>query len=1040
MKGLIRVAVTRPVGVTIVCLAVAILGAVSLSKLATDLLPKVDVPWISITTQYEGVSPEEIETLLTRPIERAVSTVAGVERIDATSSEGLSRVQLQFDWGTSVDRALDDVRMAVDRTRRIMPEGAEPPNIYKFDLASAPVVHLGVSGALDQRTLKRLAEDELSRALERLPGVASVDARGGRDREIRVTVDSHRLTSLGVTVQDVTQALARENRTVSAGDVRDSGHQVVLRTLGEFDSLRDIENIVVKFAGEVPIRVADLAKVTDGIRRVRSELYIDREPSIELQVFKQSGANTVEVTSAVMDEVKDLNRRYAGRAKLDVLYDASEYIRAAVRSVRSSALIGAFLAVGVLLIFLRSLRATLVVAAAIPLSLFATFSLVYAQGMTLNLISFGGLALGIGMLVDGAVVILENIYRKRTQGLGALEAAVEGADEVSTAVLAGTLTTMAVFAPVVFVGGVSGVLFSEMAQVVTFSLLCALLVALTLVPMLARKLLARDTRVRTNRAAVWLEGTFARVESVYARGVRSTLVAPWAIVVGALALLAASLVLTQQVGVEMMPQSDEGRIDADLELPVGTPLEVTHEIVKDAERRILSTVDPGELEHVVTSIGPETWWRAQGSNEGEVELLLVPVTARERGVSAIERDVLKALADVPGAKIRVRQSSANLLNRIIRRGEDRLSLEVRGHDLGTASALAAEVVARVSDVEGVTYARPDRELGQRERVIVVDRQRAAELGLGSAEVAATLEHYVLGHVATQYRDQGDEFDVRVQLDENEITRLDQLGELPILTPGGTQVSLNTLARIEQRVGPSSIQRIDQERTLRVDLGTSDRPLDLIAADVNAELSDLEVPDGFTVRMGGEYEAQGKTFNELLIGILLSLFLVYATMAVQFESVRQPLVIMVSVPFAFIGVVGALYLTDTTFNMNSFLGSIVLVGIVVNNGIVLVDYTNKLRQRDGMPLESAIVSACQRRLRPILMTTLTTLLGMVPLAMQLAEGSEMQAPLARAILGGLATSTLVTLLLIPAVYYLVERKRATALEHTTRIETEAATVS
>jgi HAE1 family hydrophobic/amphiphilic exporter-1 len=1025
VKGWIRIAVTHPVGVSVVCLAIALLGIVSLRQIPTDLLPEVDVPWISITTQYEGVAPEEIETLLTRPIEQAVSTVAGVDRIDATSSEGLSRVQLQFGWGVKVEQALDDVRIAIDRVRRVLPDGSDPPNIFKFDLASMPVVNLGVSGSADQRTLKQLAEDDLSRALERLPGVASVDARGGRDREIRVEVSAHRLTSLGVSIREISQALARENRTVSAGDVRDSGQQVVVRTAGEFESVTDIENTVIKTREGTPIRVRDVGEVKDTIRRVRSELYIDHQPSIELRVFKQSGANTVEVTSAVQREVERLNVRFGERAQLAVLYDASDYIRAAVRGVQSSAAIGALLAVLVLLLFLRSVSATLVVATAIPLSVLATFSLIFSEGMTLNLISFGGLALGIGILVDGAVVILESIYRKREAGASALDSAVDGAHEVGSAVVAGTLTTMAVFVPVIFVGGLSGVLFSEMAAVVTFSLFCALLVALSLVPMLAAKLLTRDeTEQRDQRTS---DGRIGRalgaLDERYGRLVASVLQAPWAIVVGALVLLGSSVVMADRIGLEMMPESDEARIEADIELPVGTPLDVTHEILLDAERRAVAALARGELEHVVTSIGPEAWWRGQGSNEGEIELLLVPRGERTRTVLEIEPEIRRALTDLPGAKLRVRPSSANLLSRIIRRGEDRLSVEIRGHDLETADVLAREVVRRMTAVEGVTYARPDRELGQLERVVDVDRQRAAELGLSNVDVAETIEHYVLGFVSTRLRERGDEIDIRVQLDESEVSRLGQLPELPLITAAGVQVPLHSVATLHERVGPSSIKRIDQERTVQVNAGTANRPLNDIGRDIRRSFDDLEVPDGFTVSLGGELAEQDDTFYDLLLGILLSLFLVYATMAVQFESIRQPLMIMLSVPFAFIGVAGALLLTDTTFNMNSFLGAIVLVGIVVNNAIVLVDTTNTLRRRDAMPLREAVITSCKRRLRPILMTTLTTLLGLVPLAIGLGEGSEMQAPLARTVIGGLTTSTMVTLLLVPCAYYLVERGRA-----------------
>jgi HAE1 family hydrophobic/amphiphilic exporter-1 len=1025
MKGLIRLAATRPIGLTLIYIAVVLFGLVALRQLAVDLLPSVDMPRISITTRYEGVAPEDIETLITRPMEQATSTVEGVERIEATSSEGISRVQLQFAWGTRLQTALDDVRVAVDRLRARLPDGADAPTVFKFDLSSVPVAFLGLTGDGDQRRLKYLAQEDLSRALERLPGIASIDVTGGRDREIRVSLDPARLSAVGVSAEQVAQALARENRTVSAGNMLAAGRQVVIRTEGEFGKLADIEAVVVATRGNQPIRVGDLGAVVDTIREVRGELFIDGTPGIRMRVFKQSDANTVEVVKELKEELGRLNQVYEGRAQLGMLWDSSDFIRAAVTNVQSSAGIGAILAALVLLVFLRSVRATLVVATAIPVSIIATFALMHFQGMTLNVISFGGLALGVGMLVDGAIVILENIYRKRSEGLSAFDASIEGAHEVGSAVVAGTLTTVAVFAPVVFMGGFAGVFFSEMAEVVTFALACSLIVALTLVPMLAGRLLSRRSSFRWplfGHLSGLAERLFTTLERLYQSVLVSALALPWAVVVGAVVLLGSSVVLTKSIGTELMPSADEGRLDVSVELAVGTPLETTNPAVQEVERRVRAALRPGELEHVLTTVGPEAWWRSTGSNEGQVGLVLVPAKRRSRSLDTIEKEVTRAVEGIPGVSTQVRQSSSNILTRILRRGADRLSVEIRGHDLARADALAEQVTAMLREVPGVTFARPDVEMGQLERVLRVDRARAAELGLGGAEVAAAVEAYVLGRVATRYRDGGDEFDIRVGLSEAARERLEQLPELPILTPSGQSVPLHSLVTVDERRGPSSIQRVDQERVLRVSAGTTGRPFGEIAADVERRLLDLPVPDGFRVGLGGELAEQKAVFAGLFLGILLACFLVYTTMAVQFESALHPLIVMVSVPFAFIGVVLALILTGTTFNMNSFLGSIMLVGIVVNNAIVLVDYTNRLRREQGFELHRALVTAASRRLRPILMTTLTTVLALLPLALGTAEGSEIQAPLARAVVGGLVTSSLVTLLLVPSVYYLLERRR------------------
>jgi hydrophobic/amphiphilic exporter-1 (mainly G- bacteria), HAE1 family len=1027
MMGLIRTSVARPVGLCVITLAVVVFGVVALRQLAVDFLPAVDVPRISVITRYPGVAPAEIETLITRPIEQATSTVQGVQQLDAVSSEGLSRVRLRFAWGVPLDQALDDVREALDKVRAVLPEQAEPPAIHKFDLSEVPVAFLGLTGSGDQRKLKYLAQDELTRALERVPGVASVDVTGGLDREIRVALDGSRLSAFGVTASQVEQALARENRTVSAGEMRASGREVVIRTAGEFENLEQIEDAVVATRGQTPVRVRDLGKVIDTIRKRRNQLWIDGEPGIRLQVQKQSGANTVEVVTAVEQELVRINQDYAGRAELSMLWSAADFIQASVRNVQVSAGFGALLAVLVLLVFLRSWRATLAIAVAIPVSVVAAFGLMYFRGMTLNVISFGGLALGVGMLVDGAIVILESIHGKRQQGLAAIDAAIEGAREVAGPVLAGTITTIAVFAPVVFVGGFAGVFFGQMALVVTFSLLCSLVVALTLLPMLSARLLGGgDAGARQNRLLRWLDArvaaAFRRLERAYGRALEAALAAPAAIFVAAAVLLGCSLAFVPNIGVELMPESDEGQIEVEVELPVGTPLEVTSGVMQDVERRIRESLNPGELLHTMSSAGPPAWWRPGASNEGEIDMIFVPVSERKRGIGEIEAGIRRALQGIPGAKLQVRQESINILSRIVRRGTDRVTVEIRGHDLVTADALSEQVVRAIAPIPGVAHARPDREMRQLERVLHVDRARAAELGIGSSQIADAVETYVLGRVTTRYRDQGDEFDIRVQLDEAERHDLDQLPSLPIVTPAGNRVALGSLVRIEEALGPSSITRLDQERVLRVNVGAAGRPLDQLASEIREQIAEISVPDGFEIKLAGELTEQRQTFGELLIGILLALFLVYAAMAVQFESARHPLVVMLSVPFAGIGVIAALVATRTTFNMNSFLGMIVLIGIVVNNAIVLVHYTNLLRREQRMSLRQSVITAGIRRLRPILMTTLTTSLGLLPLAFGLGEGSELQAPLARVVVGGLLSSSLVTLLLVPCAYYVMERRR------------------
>jgi len=1024
--SLTRLSVHRPIGTAVVFSAVLVIGIVAVGQLAVDLLPEVDFPRISIVTRYEGGGPEEIETLITRRVEQTVSTVDHVVDIEAVSAEGLSRVMLQFDWGTDLETAVNDVRSYLDRLANQLPDEADRPVVYKFDLSSVPIASLGVSGTADPRRLRYLADETLTRRLERVSGVASVQVRGGRVREIRVELDAARLVALDVAADEVISALAADNRNVSAGDMLETGKQVLVRAVGEWARPEDIGDVRVAERDGRAVFVRDIGQVVDGFQEIKSEQWIDGEPGITMRVAKRPGANTIAVVEGVRAELERINAEYGGRVKVVLLNNAADYIQRSVTNVQTGALVGALLAVLVLLFFLRDLRATFLIAVAIPLSIVATFALMFFAGYTLNVISFGGLALGIGMLVDNAIVILENIYRKREEGLPAVRAALEGTREVGSAVVAGTLTTIAVFAPVMFLGGFAGVFFGEMAAVVAFSLGCSLIVALTLVPTLAARLLAGEHRPisgLTARASARVEAGIRRTERGYARLLRGALRSPWFVVASAVVILLATVRLSSTVGLELMPETDEGRINVDVELPIGTPVERTSEVVAELERRVRATVRPEELASTESSAGPRNWWRPGGGHEGDLEVNLVPVGERARGIHAIMDDIRKTTAGIPDANIRIRAGSANILMRIMRGSSgERLEVAVRGHDLETAAKLGEEVAAVMRDTPGVADVRVAREEGMEERTVSVDTARAADLGVTGAQVARTVETYVLGTIATRYRERGDELDVRVVLRESDRRATEQLAALPLVTARGS-VPLGAVARVGARRGPTSIAREGQERILYVVGGLGDRALSEVVTDLRERLTRIERPPGFTVGVAGELEQQDETFGGLAVGVLLAILLVYAVMAVQFESLKDPMVVMVAIPFGFIGVVLTLVLTGTTLNMNSFLGTIVLVGIAVNNAIVLVDYTNLLRRERGLELVTALIEAGRRRLRPILMTTFTTTLAMLPIALALGEGSEIQAPLARVVLGGLLASTVVTLLVVPCLYYLVERRRA-----------------
>ncbi len=1021
-------AARRPVGTAMLYFSVLVVGVVASRQLAVDLMPKADMPQVSVSTVYDGVAPEEIETLITRPIERSLSTIDGLEQLNSTSSEGMSRVSARFSWGKDLDEVVNDIREQLDRVRQMLPEDAEPPSVFKFNLSDMPIAQLGLSGSGDVRRVRYLADEVISRRLERVPGVASAGAMGGREREIQVLLDQSRLSALGVTPREVSSALASENRNVSAGDMLETNKEVLVRTLGEYTSVEDIADVVVATRDGRSIFVRDVGEVRDGFRELKNELWIDGAAGMRMYVQKQSGANTVEVMEALKREISSIERDYAGQVELRMLFDGSTFIQQSVDNVKRGALFGALLAVAVLLLFLRDLRATAVVATAIPISVLATVALMYFNGYTLNVVSLGGIALGIGMLVDSAIVVLENIFRHRKEGKSKLDAAIDGAREVTPAIIAGTLTTIAVFVPVVFIQGFAGIFFKEMAITVSFALLCALIVSMTLIPAAAARWLGgRQLRLEGNRVLVAATEALRGLDAWYAARVRRAIEVPWRVILGAVVLLVSSFFLAPMIGFELMPEADEGRINASFELPVGTPIEQTMRAVQEIELAVRGALLPGELDNLVTTAGPENWYRPAAGNQGGMELTLVPSTERSRSVEEILVAARQAVADIPAVRARMYPSSSNMMMRMMRGGGERLTVEIRGHDLETADSLSKRVLAAMKGVEGVAHPWLNREDGKFEHTLRVDRRRLAELGLSGADLAATVEAYVLGRVATRYRIRGDEYDVRVQLREADRELIEQLPQLPIVSPQGQVVPLGALATSGESLGPSSISREDQERILSISAATSGRPFGDVARDVATALTRVEVPEGFSVSLGGELEEQREVFLNLLIGVGLALFLVFTVMAIQFESLVQPLIVMTAVPFSLIGVLLVLALTGTTFNMNSFLGLIVLVGIVVNNAIVLVDYINIQRREAGLELVDAIVAAGNRRLRPILMTTLTTALGLVPLALAIGEGSEIQAPLARVVIGGLLTSTAITLLFVPCLYRVVEgaleRRRA-----------------
>ena len=1012
--------VRRPVFTTMITLIVVVVGSVALSRLKIDMLPDVEMPTLSIRTTYEGASPEVMERLVTRIIEEIVATVPGVADMTSTSSEGTSDITLSFVWGTDIDIAALDVRSVLEDEINELPEDVVRPRIRKFDVNAFPVVVLGISSRLDPVELTHLIEDQVRYRFSRIPGVAQVDLWGGFNREVRIALDPDRIKALGLPLDRIIQALRNANMDAPFGRLDQGRYSVVLRAPAEYTDLDQIRNtIVLRQQGGV-VRLGQIAEVRETYEKLTRIIRVNGEQGVRVAIRKESNANTVEVSKRILAQIDEINKALPQIHVLPVI-NQGNFIERSIQNVARSVMYGSGLAVLVLLFFLRTVRSTFVISLSIPISMVATFALMFFGKFTLNLMTLGGLALGAGMMVDSSIVVLENIFRRRTETAETPEqASVEGAREVGPAILASTATTLVIFLPLIFVRGVSGMLFTEMAYVIIFSLICALLVSLSLVPMLTSKLLAfkpafgRASTSLLDRIFA-LSGTFFdKLAAVYVRILEKVLDHPKTTVFFSFTLLALSLMLVPGIGTELLPPSDEGEVRITGKMEQGTRLA----LVDRQARKMEDLVYPAVPEAVssVISVG------ASGHNPGdasraEIRMALTPSSQRKRSNIEIANDLRQGLAGrIAGMEIRTRAPQGQfLLDRLLGTDEG-ITVDVRGRDLSVLDGLARKAANLMQGVPGITDVEISREDGILQQEILVDRDKAADLGLTVRDITNVLSTAVVGTKAGEYRTGGDSCRILVQLKDAEQRSMAELLDLTLTAASGQQVAIRNLVSVQSGRGPILIERKDQQRVVSVSANVAGRPLGSAAAEIQDRLRAVPRPAGYDLSVAGNYEEQQKAFGELIVSLVMALLLVYMVMACQYESFINPLVVMFSVPLAAIGVLVTLYLTRTTLNIQSYIGCIMLGGIVVNNAILLVDQAGRLNL-EGMSVRRAVVEAGRRRLRPILMTTLTTILGLLPLALGMGEGAEAQAPLARAVVGGLMGSTLITLVLIPAVYSL-----------------------
>ena len=1020
--SLASASVRRPVFASMLTLIVLVLGSVALSRLQIDLLPSIELPTLTIRTQYEGADPIVMERLVTQIVEEIVATVPGVVEMTSQSYEGNSSVRVSFAWGSDIDAVAVDVQATLADEISELPDDIVGPRVTKFDVDSFPVVLLGISSPLDPVELTQILEDQIRYRFARIPGVAQVDPWGGFTREVRVELDPAKVNALGLPLNDVLDAIRNANLDLPAGKIERGAYEVTLRAPAEFNSLDDIRHTVISKRDGAQITLGQIAKVSDTYEKLTRVIRINGERGLRVAIRKQAEANTVEVAERVLREVDELNREFPQIHIVPVI-NQGNFIERSIDNVAQSVLYGGALAVLVLLFFLRNLRSTLVISLAIPISVIATFALLYFGGFTLNLMTLGGLALGVGMMVDSSVVVLENIYRRHHER-GELPgpAAIAGTGEVAAAVTAGTITTLTVFLPLVFVRGVPGVLFKELAYVIMFSLFCSLLVSLSLVPMLASRLLQRSASPggRWTGLSAAAGAMLDSLENGYRDLLHGVLRYRWTSVLVSALLFSASLLLLPYIGTEFLPPSDEGEVRVTGEMEVGTRLDVI-----DRQTRLMEDIVYAGVPETVSAVATVVTSGTRGSAkaQGEVRLSLSPAADRPRSNTEIARDLRRQLdGEIPGMTIRTRAPQGQFLLERLLAGDEGVTVEVRGFDLDTLATLARRTAEAIAGVPGVTDVNVSREAGIPQQQIHVLRDKIADLGLEVRDVTEVIETAVAGSKAGEYRVEGNSYRILVQLENAEKRSIDEILDLTLRTPAGEQVTLRNLVTTDEGRGQVIVERKDQQRLVSVSANIAERDLGAVVRDVRSRLAEIPRPTGYDLHIAGNYEEQEKAFSELSVSLGLALLLVYMVLASQYESLRDPLVVMLSVPVATVGVLLTLFLTDTTLNLQSAIGCIMLGGIAVNNAILLVDQAGRLRT-EGLPVGEALAEAGRRRLRPILMTTLTTILALLPLALGIGEGADAQAPLARVVLGGLAASTLITLLLIPAVYALIHRDRA-----------------
>ena len=1014
--------VNRKVTTAMMAMILVVLGTIAFFQLGLDFFPDIEFPTVSVITTYQGASSEDIENTITRPLEQIINSVHRVNKVNSITYEGASVIMVEFEWGTTLDFAAQDVRDRIGLYRNFIPEEASDPLVVKFDIGQFPIIFGGITADMPAYELKELIEDEVAPRLERIDGVASAQVFSLEEREILVDVDKAALETHNLSLDQILAAVSMENLNLPAGYIDERHSEFLVRTLGEFKTLEDIRDTVVGATqtGQ-PVYLKDVAEVKDTLKESRFIARIQGESGVFYVVNKRSGANSVTTADAVNKELAKIKETLPPDIEFFPFMDQSELIKDVIRRTGNNAMVGGILAIFFIFIFLRNWRPTVTIFLAIPLSIITTFIAFYLAGYTINMLTLGGLALGIGMLVDNAIVVIENIFRHLEEGEDRNESAKKGASEVGMAITASTLTTIAVFFPMVFAQGITGRLIRGLALAIAFSLLASLFVALTVVPMVASLLFKANNN--RNKEGKPRKKQFERVRAFYRKILHRALQRRWWVLGGVFGLFLLSFVIIPFLGTEFMPAMDRDMIILTVKTPVGTTLEETNRIVTIVED-VLATQP--EVESSSAQVGSQAeenpaemagGFSTTGSHEGLLWVGLIEKS--KRSLSDVEilekiRRKLPKLKDVKFEALDMGQAFT---------GGASAPIEIKtfGKDLNLLKEIADNIVTRIQDVEGLRDVTHTMAEGKPEYQIRINRDQAYRLGLMVNQVANTVQTVSLGKVATRFREGSEEIDVRVRFNKKSRDSLDDMRNIPIMTPANKMVRLDQVASITEGEGPIRITRENQAREITVTANIAGRDLGSIVRDIKRRITSIErgLPSGYFIEFGGQYEQMQEAFLIMAGAFALATLLVYMIMASQFESFKHPFVIMFTIPLGLIGVIMALLVTGKPVGLPVLIGFIILGGIAVNNGIVMVDYINQLKRR-GVEKKEAILQACTVRLRPVLITAFTTILGMMPMALSISRGAEMRAPMAMAVIGGLTATTLLTLFVIPIIYSLFDR--------------------